>query len=129
MEVGKPSSAPQQPQHSLHLPTDRFSPVRRLSDGSPAMQRTPLTQQSSLPSSSDASPINDLRALQEECRKLQLENPAVPPTPVTSNNFLLRMKVAGTKLPQSSLNTRRSSSLNEYQKPSTQSLVSTRSKR
>lgn len=93
MEVGKPptvgggglsssSSSSYKESHSLHLPTERYSPVRRLSEGSPSFlqYRSPLTQQSSLPSSSDPSPSSDVRALQEECRRLQSENPATPPT-------------------------------------------------
>ena len=69
--VSSSSSTFKEP-HSLQLPMERFSPVRRLSEGSPSFlqHRNALSQQSSLPSSNDASP-SDLRALQEECRRLQ----------------------------------------------------------
>lgn len=54
--------------YSLHLPADRYSPVRRLSEG------MPLTtgQGTSLPSSTEQSPC-EIRALQEEYRQLNQE--------------------------------------------------------
>ena len=70
MEVGKKVT------NSLHLPTERFSPVRRLSDGSPmfSQYRIPLMQQNSAPSSNEVSPSStDVRALQEEVLRLQNE--------------------------------------------------------
>jgi len=64
--------------NSLHLPTDRYSPVRRLSDppgGSGGSQNAPhhhRSHQSSLPVSCDPSP-SDVRALQEEYSRLHME--------------------------------------------------------
>jgi hypothetical protein len=55
--------------YSLHLPAERYSPVRRLSAGNAtALQQQPA----SLPSSADQSP-SEIRALQEEYRALNLE--------------------------------------------------------
>ncbi len=88
--VGGGSSASS---HSLHLP---YSPVRRLSDGSPAYR----SSSAATPSSGDPSP-SDVRALQEECRRLSNETAAAYDQGLLSssvgtgssssaNNFLLR---------------------------------------
>ena len=76
MEVGKQGSGKLVGKEvsSLLLPTERYSPVRRLSDGSPIFRaiQSPLTH--SMPSSHDASPCcTDVRALQEEVLRLQNE--------------------------------------------------------
>ena len=55
--------------YSLHLPAERYSPVRRLSEGMPLSNPQPL---SSLPSSTEQSPC-EIRALQEEYRQLNNE--------------------------------------------------------
>jgi hypothetical protein len=60
---------------SLHLPTERYSPVRRLSDpptSSAQIASQHRSHQSSLPVSSNPSP-SDVRALQEEYTRLHLE--------------------------------------------------------
>ena len=54
--------------YSLHLPAERYSPVRRLSEGMPL----PLHHPGSLPNSADHSPC-EIRALQEEYRQLNQE--------------------------------------------------------
>ena len=78
MEVGKSNSGKLTGKEtsSLLLPTERYSPVRRLSDGSPISrsgQVGPLNA-SSMPASRDVSPCyTDVRALQEEVLRLQNE--------------------------------------------------------
>ena len=81
MEVGKSSTGKIMGKEttSLLLPTERYSPVRRLSDGAPIFRAThsPLAHSinaSSMPSSHDTSPCyTDVRALQEEVLRLQNE--------------------------------------------------------
>lgn len=118
MEIGKSGSSSSgagsssgfKESHSSHLATERYSPVRRLSEGSPAFlqHRGALTQQNSCPASNDPSP-SDVRALQEECRRLHLEtatsSSAWPGTSTGDNssassghmspNFLLRAPSPG----------------------------------
>ena len=80
MEIGKSSSIGKsigKESTSLLLPTERFSPVRRLSDGSPfsrSGQGGGSMNASSMPASRDVSPCyTDVRALQEEVLRLQNE--------------------------------------------------------
>ena len=74
MEVGKTGSSSYKESSSLSLPSERYSPVRRQSDGSPNFLRGPMSPQTSLSSSVDRDPSpSDVRALQEECRKLHIE--------------------------------------------------------
>ena len=78
MEIGKQSTGKSigKESSSLLLPTERYSPVRRLSDGSP-FSRTGQggsMNASSMPASRDVSPCyTDVRALQEEVLRLQNE--------------------------------------------------------
>ena len=78
MEIGKPGIGKSigKDSSSLLLPTERYSPVRRLSDGSPfsrSGQGSGLNA-SSMPASRDVSPCyTDVRALQEEVLRLQNE--------------------------------------------------------
>lgn len=104
MEVSKSNGGNGGHSSSLHLPAGRYSPVqRRLSDGSPASRASGATgvtasgQQGSLPSSGDPSPGSDVRALQEECRRLTTEAAAAAAASSyeaglasSPNNFLLR---------------------------------------
>ena len=78
MEIGKQSigKSAGKEQTSLLLPTERYSPVRRLSDGSPFSRsgQGGGTNASSMPASRDVSPCyTDVRALQEEVLRLQNE--------------------------------------------------------
>jgi len=63
--------------HSLHLPNERYSPVRRLSEGNPALSplrgdRSSTAISPAQPSSLEQSPC-EIKALQEEYRQLNLE--------------------------------------------------------
>ena len=78
MEIGKSSLGKSigKESTSLLLPTERYSPVRRLSDGSPFSRsgQGGGTNASSMPASRDVSPCyTDVRALQEEVLRLQNE--------------------------------------------------------
>ena len=78
MEIGKSSSGKSvgKDSTSLLLPTERYSPVRRLSDGSPFSRtgHSGSLNASSVPASRDVSPCyTDVRALQEEVLRLQNE--------------------------------------------------------
>ncbi len=104
MEVGKNGSngsGAAASSHSLHLPAGRYSPVRRLSDGSPAFRAAAAAAaggyQSGLSCSVDPSP-SDVRALHEEVRRLSRETAAAASSydagfssvASSANNFLLR---------------------------------------
>jgi len=58
--------------HSLYLSNERYSPVRRLSEGSPLTRSGTINQPLSIPSSCEQSPC-EIRALQEEYRQLNQE--------------------------------------------------------
>ena len=59
--------------HSLYLSSERYSPVRRLSEGAPVTRAGALHHTfSSIPSSSDPSPC-ELQAIQDEYRQLNQE--------------------------------------------------------
>ena len=78
MEIGKQGIGKSvgKEQTSLLLPTERYSPVRRLSDGSPFSRsgQGGSLNASSMPASRDVSPCyTDVRALQEEVLRLQNE--------------------------------------------------------
>jgi hypothetical protein len=78
MEIGKQSTGKSigKESSSLLLPTERYSPVRRLSDGSPFSRagQGGSMNASSMPASRDVSPCyTDVRALQEEVLRLQNE--------------------------------------------------------
>jgi len=55
--------------HSLYLSNERYSPVRRLSEGNPLTRSGTINQPISIPSSCEQSPC-EIRALQEEYRQL-----------------------------------------------------------
>jgi hypothetical protein len=89
MEVGKCVHK----KEPLHLSTGPgYSPVRRPSDGSPQYRITPTSAltaaDSSLPSSSEASPC-DVLAIQEEYRRLSLATSTFyDPNPLSGGGFL-----------------------------------------
>lgn len=58
--------------HSLYLSNERYSPVRRLSEGNPLTRSGTINQPLSIPSSCEQSPC-EIRALQEEYRQLNQE--------------------------------------------------------
>jgi len=58
--------------HSLYLSNERYSPVRRLSEGNPLTRSGTINQPLSIPSSCEQSPC-EIRVLQEEYRQLNQE--------------------------------------------------------
>jgi len=58
--------------HSLYLSNERYSPVRRLSEGNPLTRSGTINQPLSIPSSCEQSPC-EIRALQDEYRQLNQE--------------------------------------------------------
>ena len=60
--------------HSLYLSNERYSPVRRLSEGAPVTRAGALPHTfSSFSSSTDQSPCTELQAIQDEYRQLNQE--------------------------------------------------------